>query len=170
MGNLQTLLENFGWVWGGIAFLVLSTLVIFTLKKIYEFFSAIFISRKILKNNRVIKGRAPGTRSADIFIALWYEEKNIEEVFNESYQTGPGCRASCPRRLGDVVEHNLSPMGLAEIFEDHTNRIKKARAIKNFRNRLVLVLTKFLLKRNENLFKFQSYKAKSVVRGRFFVG
>jgi hypothetical protein len=144
---ISSMLKNFSfWDWflGGLAFLLLSSILIFLLRRFFAIFNAIYVSRKILKRNRKTMGNGYGSRGADVFIEIWFQERNANSTISEAFASG-NTIGSSKITFMQVVNNKLIPLGLAEIFEDHSMGIKKVKAIKNFRNKMVLKFTKFFL-------------------------
>jgi hypothetical protein len=122
---------------------VVQYLLIFVcLKILWDLFNAFIISRKILSKNRITKGYGYGKKRADVFIELWYSDKNFDSMISECFSTG-ATQGHSNTKIGNIVENELFPIKLAEVFE--INDIRKVRAIKNFRNLLVFYIVRFYL-------------------------
>lgn len=128
------------WVIGNLAWEILFFIVVTVL--FLEFIPALYIAKKILHKNRSTLGNGYGKMRADIFVALWYHDKSFEEKIEQTICNG---KNTCYDKVGNIVEKDLQSLKLAEIFEDNKSRNKKVRAIKNRRNYLVFVFTKFYL-------------------------
>ena len=119
-------------VWWLLQFVIIGVLV----ELIVPFIAAIFLTKKILKNNRVGEGRGYGTKAADLFVDLWRSDKKYDNTISQCIAGGS---TTLHRTLlvGKIVDEHLALPKLAEVFEEHATRVKKVRAIKNFRNRIV---------------------------------
>jgi hypothetical protein len=101
---------------------------------------ALWISHKILKQNRPWLGGGHAKRNADIFIYIWYKES---ETTRRTKQSHIGLMENPPQitlDFGIIAEKELQPMKLVIIDKD-----KKIKPIKNLRNKLVIFFTIFWL-------------------------
>lgn len=106
-------------------------------------FSALYMTPKIVKNNRGEPGSGFGTRAADLFLMLWSSDRRYDDT--EKEHLGNASRTFV---MGNVAERHLVPLKLAEVYTDQIG-IKKIRVVKNMRNKFV----RFFVQRLKNITK-----------------
>lgn len=108
-----------------------------------QFIQAIKITKIILKNNRDTRGNGLGKYSADRFLDIWYSSGKLPLRYEH--------RVFYPLRFGlnsrhwmNVIDDELESLNLIEIFESKKG-YKAVKPIRNWRNNLIVRLTKFYL-------------------------
>lgn len=132
------------WSVSNIAWEVFKYVIIFIFLKFlfWDLPKVIIISRRILNRNRITKGNGYGKKRADVFVGLWYSDKDFNDSVYECFSTG-ATQGQNSTKVGAIVENELQPIGLAEIFKK--SNTKKVRDIKNLKNRLIFYVVKFYL-------------------------
>ena len=133
--NMGIIIE---WIFGNILWELLIVFVVAFL----SLFKIIWISRKLLSQNRDTRGNAWGIHLADRFVDMWYSsDKNPLQNFGKSMYTFPNTTNS--RYWIEVVDKNLHSWKLIERDSSTYDRVFKP--VRNLRNRIILLIVEIWL-------------------------